>query len=58
MNKFSVTYGTGWNNTEPGAETIEAEYYKFDEGWVFFKDGDHKTLTVVKSSAVMSIRLI
>ena len=57
MNKFSVTYGTGWKTDTSWPETIEAEYYKFEDAWVFFKDGDHKTLVAVKNSAIMSIRL-
>ena len=57
MTKFIVSYGTGWKNDNSQPETIEADYYKFEDAWILFKDEAHKTKVAVKSSAVMSIRL-
>ena len=58
MIKFSVAYIAGYKNDSSWPQVILADYYKFEEPWILFKDQHHKTLAAVKSDAVVSIFLV
>ena len=53
MPKYTIKYD-GYARTET-VQTITADYYKHDPGWIVFKDAAHKVVAEVSDRAVLSV---
>lgn len=53
MNRYTVAY-----TSASLPDQIEAEYTQVEDGWVYFKTADHKTVFMVAAGEVLSVRKV
>jgi hypothetical protein len=55
MTKFKITYRPNGAMNVGRTESIEAEYFRLNEGWFEFKDAEHKQVLTVFEHSVESV---